>query len=69
MKDIIFSKFSNNLDLQNLLLKIKDFIIIEGNNWNDDIWGACWTSKKIGNNNLGIILMQVRNKILNNKKA
>ena len=59
MKEIVEAKFTQNEDLKELLLETGDSILIEGNTWNDVFWGI---NIKTGNgsNNLGKILMQVR---------
>ena len=47
-------------DLKEKLLATGDKILIEGNTWNDDFWGKCSDN---GKNNLGIILMKIREEI------
>ena len=44
-----------------LLLSTGDCLIEEGNNWHDTFWGVC---NGVGQNQLGKILMKVRNDIL-----
>ena len=46
-----------NPDLREKLVATGDAELIEGNHWNDTCWGVC---KGIGQNNLGKILMEVR---------
>lgn len=56
-------KFSdNNPNLKSKLLATGDLIIEEGNWWGDKFWGVCLKTNE-GANNLGILLMQVRNEI------
>jgi len=64
MYELVSFKFVSNPELSKKLLETKDTIIIEGNYWNDTYWGVC---DNTGKNNLGIILMQVREnlKIIN----
>lgn len=57
MFDLVYQKFYVHEELGILLLKTKDFQLIEGNNWNDTFWGVCQGK---GSNYLGQILMQVR---------
>lgn len=56
MKELVTIKFINP-SLRKLLLETKSYELIEGNDWNDTCWGVC---NGIGQNNLGKILMQVR---------
>ncbi len=46
------------------LLATEDAEIIEGNTWNDTFWGVC---DNIGENNLGRILMKVREELFHQK--
>lgn len=55
-----FSKRNPFLRLQ--LLATEDEYIQEGNFWNDRIWGVCLKTGE-GENNLGRLLMQVRDEI------
>ena len=56
MKEIVILKFINP-NLKEKLLATKDAELIEGNTWNDRCWGVC---DGVGQNNLGRILMEVR---------
>jgi ribA/ribD-fused uncharacterized protein len=60
MRSIVFSKFMNNKELRKKLLKTGEEILVEKNHWNDKFWGEC---NGEGKNNLGKILMSVREKI------
>lgn len=60
MKDIVIAKFEQNPDLKEKLLATGDAYLEEGNTWGDRIWG---TVDGKGANNLGRILMEVREKI------
>ena len=56
-------KFSANDDLRSLLINTGDKQLIEGNWWHDNYWGNCECircSTIQGQNNLGILLTQVR---------
>lgn len=61
MNNIVASKFTQHPDLCLLLHATGDVELIEGNTWNDTFWGRC---NGIGQNNLGKILMKVREKLL-----
>ena len=60
MKEIVTAKFEQNEDLQQKLLDTGDAYLEEGNTWGDRIWG---TVNGAGANNLGKILMEVRENI------
>lgn len=60
MRKIVFAKFTQNPDLTLELLNTKDEELVEGNNWNDKIWGKV---NGEGQNLLGKILMEVREEI------
>lgn len=59
MFNIVFRKFEANPELNELLQSTGNKTIIEGNGWGDDFWGVS-SKTGIGRNNLGIILMNVR---------
>ena len=62
MTDIVRAKFQDP-ELQAMLLATDDAILIEGNWWHDNCWGNCSCdrcSSIKGKNNLGKILMQLR---------
>lgn len=61
MEDLLRIKFKNP-NLRDLLLKTGNSFIIEGNTWNDTFWGVC---NNIGENNLGKLLMKIRDEIRN----
>ena len=65
MKLLIYKKFEDP-ELREQLLNTEDEWLVEGNFWHDNFWGNCQCSKCeniIGRNQLGHILMEVRNKI------
>lgn len=62
MAEIVKAKFEQNKDLAQMLLDTNDAYLEEGNNWGDRIWG---TVNGQGANNLGIILMNVREELRN----
>lgn len=57
MYDIVLQKFVQNEWIQQKLLATEDAKLIEGNWWGDTYWGV---HKGVGQNNLGKILMDVR---------
>jgi ribA/ribD-fused uncharacterized protein len=66
MRELVFKKFREDPDLRFKLLRTKDALLIEGNYWHDNFWGDCFCPKCKhikGQNHLGRILMDVRNRI------
>lgn len=63
MLDLVMQKFRNFEHLQNLLLDTGSAELIEGNHWGDTFWGV--DERKGGANNLGLILMFVRDELRN----
>ena len=65
MRELIDIKFKND-DLATKLIATGDEIIIEGNRWHDNFWGACSCNKcsdKIKHNRLGKLLMDKRDQL------
>lgn len=60
MYDVVFDKFDRNVELRKKLLDTDDLVLVEDNYWKDTYWGVY---KGKGENHLGIILMQVRDKM------
>lgn len=60
MYRICKEKFMQNPDIRVKLIGTKDAELVEGNDWNDTIWGVC---NGVGENRLGKILMRVREEI------
>jgi len=58
MKSVLEIKFSNPF-LEKELMKTKQEILVEGNNWGDTFWGVCGGK---GKNMLGKLLMEIREK-------
>lgn len=56
-------KFKNP-ELSKMLIDTGEEELVEGNTWGDTYWGVC---NNIGENNLGKILMRVRDKIKSNQ--
>lgn len=57
MKELQVVKFTTHPDLAELLIGTYPLYIIEGNDWGDMYWGVC---NGMGQNRLGVILMEVR---------
>lgn len=57
MTDLVHQKFNLHPMLRDKLLATGDATLIEGNHWNDTVWGVC---NGVGTNWLGQILMHVR---------
>lgn len=61
MTRIVTAKFEQNPDLMPLLMKTAPRTLIEGNSWGDTFWGE--SPIGTGKNNLGKILMAIRDDI------
>lgn len=61
MKDLVTQKFNTEPFRTNLMETHKHIIIIEGNHWGDIYWGM---SGGIGENHLGKIIMEIRDKLM-----
>lgn len=59
MENLIHQKFSQE-PLRSQLLNTGEEELVEGNTWGDTYWGIC---NGKGQNNLGKILMKVRNQL------
>ena len=57
MRGLVFLKFTTHYDLRKRLIATGNEELIEGNWWGDTYWGVC---NKVGENHLGIILMEAR---------
>lgn len=62
MEEIVRAKFTQNESLREMLLATGDAILREGNTWRDTFWGVNLKSGR-GQNNLGIILMKIRDEL------
>lgn len=62
MRALVFQKFLNNPTLKMMLLNMEGYRLAERNSWGDTFWGT--NEKGEGENNLGKILMNVRDKFL-----
>lgn len=66
MRKILEDKFTRNLDLKEKLLETQGKYLEETNWWGDVFWGVC-NSK--GQNMLGKLLMEIRDKLLANGRS
>jgi hypothetical protein len=60
MYEICKAKFTQNSELAEKLLATGEEELVEGNDWNDKIWGKV---NGEGDNNLGKILMKIREEL------
>lgn len=67
MAEIVRDKFTNNRVLTRKLLATGDDRLVEGNTWHDNFWGNCTCGSSPcdypGYNNLGGILMKIREEL------
>ena len=66
MYNINYEKFNQNIDLQIKLVETYPKILINGNIWNDKYWGYS-LQDQTGSNNLGIILMLIRDRFIHHQ--
>lgn len=59
MRQALYAKFTQNPDLRDRLTSTGDLILVEGNWWGDLFWGVN-KDTGLGQNNLGVLLMEVR---------
>lgn len=68
MEELVREKFKDP-DLRKQLLDTKEWELVEGNHWHDNIWGDCSCGRascqKPGENHLGKTLMKIRSEIRN----
>jgi N-glycosidase YbiA len=66
MEQLLMIKFGGKEPfLTRSLLATEDATLIEGNTWNDNFWGVC---DNTGENNLGRLLMKVREELFRQKE-
>lgn len=66
MEELLRIKFSGSEPfLTRALLDTRDSELIEGNTWNDEFWGVC---NNVGENNLGKLLMKIREELVQQKE-
>lgn len=66
MYEIVKAKFTQNPDLKQKLLDTGDAILEEGNTWGDKVWGISPPGSGNGRNELGKILMRLRDEFRSN---
>ena len=66
MEQVVYLKFSQNVELKKRLLDTKDLRLIEFTTWDDTTWGV--NSYLEGTNWLGQILVSVREKLRNEER-
>ena len=67
MAELVRQKFTNNHILKQKLLLTDGFVLEERNSWGDTYWGVDENGN--GENNLGKILMNVRNNLIQMEKG
>lgn len=65
MYEICKAKFTQNTDLRKRLIATGDGELEEGNTWHDNFWGICPPNSGQGRNELGKILMKLREEFNN----
>lgn len=60
MLEIVYHKFNQNPELKARLIATGDAVLEEGNTWGDRVWGICPPGSGNGRNELGKILMDLR---------
>jgi predicted NAD-dependent protein-ADP-ribosyltransferase YbiA (DUF1768 family) len=65
MKKLLIQKY-NQEPYKTKLINTGDLYIREGNYWNDTYWGF-YLKTQTGQNMLGILIMEIRNNIKNEK--
>lgn len=62
MRELLRYKFADP-DFAHRLLATGDALLIEGNRWNDRFWGVCPVGSGEGENQLGFLLMEIRDEL------
>ncbi len=62
MRALVYAKFERNIRLRKMLMAMDGYVLDERNSWGDVFWGT--NEKGEGENNLGKILMAVRDKFI-----
>jgi ribA/ribD-fused uncharacterized protein len=60
MRKLVYKKFIQNPEIKEKLILTGNIILEEGNSWGDTYWGVCPEASTNGQNNLGVILMEIR---------
>lgn len=72
MRELVFAKFQQNPDIADKLMDTEDAMLMEGNYWHDNYFGvctcrACHDSEEQPKNMLGVILMDVRESLMQDR--
>lgn len=67
MESLVRQKFTNNFDLNKMLLLTDGYHLEERNHWGDTDWGT--NERGEGENNLGKILMKIREELKQKNKS
>lgn len=62
MRSLVYQKFEKNLKLRKMLMAMEGYTLDERNSWGDKFWGT--NEQGEGENHLGQILMNVRDKFI-----
>lgn len=73
MYEILYKKFTDNNQIKSLLISTNNLYLEETNNWGDTYWGKIHNvsttfvenEERIGSNILGILLMSIRKRLVN----
>lgn len=60
MRSLLQQKFTPGTALAERLIATGSRLLVEGNDWGDTFWGVC---RKVGENHLGRLLMDIRRRL------
>ena len=63
MRVALWRKYTENKDMRDMLLATGDAHLVEGNDWGDEVWGVCPVGSNNGENYLGLLHEEVRQRI------
>jgi ribA/ribD-fused uncharacterized protein len=63
MRVALWRKYAENKDMRDMLLATGDARLVEGNDWGDEVWGVCPVGSNNGENHLGLLHEEMRQKI------
>lgn len=66
MRSLVYQKFEKNIKLRKMLMAMEGYTLDERNSWGDTFWGT--NEQGEGENNLGQILMNIRDKFIAQEK-
>ena len=67
MEFVVKEKFVQNVKALEILMSTEGHLLIEGNTWHDNFWGACNCARcrgKLKENTLGKLLVEVRQELM-----